>query len=882
MRISRVTVSFALALLLPTTALANSPPARWNRSPDLRSWAFSLPATIAQEAGPQDAAKSSLYEATTLEQQGKLKEARKLYIAAAEGFRAAGDQRDTATSLSAAGNVSLSLGDYTEAINEVEEAVKLRQTLHDDAELGQDFNTIGRAYVYLGNYAAALKHYQEALKFDRIESDAAGEITRLNNIGNVYYFLGHYSLALWFYEEALTRVNATAAEPWNAWQRQLTLSNTAVLYQRLGLEERALELYKQLSRTPQAMPADEYGQLLLNEGVLYRRLGDPIKALELYHAAQALFRSNRHPDGEISALRNIGIARTADLGDFKGAVEAFTAALNLSRRSSDSRGAVLASLYLGEVLRRMHRMKEAKINLDAALAGARKAGLVEEQWKTLYGLGRLAADEGHQQEALNDYRSAISIIETVRAGLRPLALRSDFLADKRDVYDSVIALEIKKPVPPIADIFQWMERSRARMLAERLATETPRPEVSLRELQSRLGPNTVFVEFWMGSQTSAAVWVASKAAGIVRYTSTEQIRNDAARLLAAVQEPADNWRDYSRSLGHRILAGIPLRAHLILVPDGPLNIPFEMLMIPGTDTLLIEKSDVSFLPSARFISPREPRRWAFPWARQLVAFGDPPVSSSDSLAEKEKWQRLPASSGEVRAIAQILPGRAEIHLGTDARKTYLLNRHVEDVPLLHFSTHALVDAENPDRSRILLAPDSSSGDYLFLNEVYSLDMKGVGLVTLSACDTARGTMIRGEGVQAFSQAFLAAGASATTASLWKVDDGPTASFMKQFYYFLDRKDSKAEALRAAKLRFLRSNSSLSEPRYWAAFVLSGDGWNGSTRVVPWSVFFFVMAAILAMVSLVLWRFWTIKAARQGEQKAGQSQLPRLPETQTPG
>ena len=145
----------------------------------------------------------------------------------------------------------------------------------------------------------------------------------------------------------------------------------------------------------------------------------------------------------------------------------------------------------------------------------------------------------------------------------------------------------------------------------------------------------------------------------------------------------------------------------------------------------------------------------------MVAFGDPPVSAGDTFAGSDQgpWQRLTASADEVEGIARLLPGRSQTHVGVDARKNHLLEGRVAGVPLLHFSTHAVVDEENPERSRILLAPDSgaTASDYLFEGEVYNLDLHGVDLTTVSACDTPRGKLIRGEGVEAFSRAFLAAG-----------------------------------------------------------------------------------------------------------------------------
>jgi tetratricopeptide (TPR) repeat protein len=815
---------------------------------------------------------SQLKKAQALEQQGRLKDARSRYHLAAETFRAANDERNLATALSAAAWISVLLGDYREAIHDAEQVVPLRRALRDDSGLSLDLNTIGLAYENLGNYPAAMDHYRQALNADRAGRNVAGEITRLNNIGNIYYFQGRYTDALESYRSALQLVDASAGQSWNPRERKLTIGNMATLYQRLGLEDQALALYQQVPGRPEGMPASEYAHMLLNEGVLYRHLGDPVKALEVYHTSQALFRTARHADGEIGALRNIGIVKVMDLDDLAGALQAFADALRLSRESANNRNVVQASLYLGEVLRRLHRYKEAIDHLQEALATAQKAGMVEEQWKALYVLGRIAEETGSAQDAIGDYRASISIIESIRAGLRAAALRTDFLAGKRDVYDSLIAFELRQPQPANEELLHWMERSRARTLQDRLASRTALLEPRLSLLQARLPPDVVLVEWWMGNQESIAVWVTAGSSGIVRLGGVDSLRREIAQLLAALQSPSDEWKPASRELGSRLLAGIPLRNHMIVVQDGTLNFPVEVLGIPGSDMLLIEQCDVSYLPSARLIAMPETRshRWLLPWDKQLVAIGDPPVSSADTLAQEEHWQPLPASADEVLSIARMIPGRAETHLGADARKAYILDHRVQGVPLLHLSTHARIDPEHPGRSRILLASDSPTrADYLFQDEVGSLDLRDVGLVTLSACDTGRGKIVEGEGVQDFSQSFLAAGASATVTSLWKVADEPTASFMKQFYYSLVHGASKAEALRTAKLRFLRSNSALSSPRYWAAFVITGDGWRPTALVFSWSTVLIAVATALTAISLLFWGATALMAERRARRKAPQ-------------
>jgi tetratricopeptide (TPR) repeat protein len=812
--------------------------------------------------------KSPLEQAQKLQQQGKLKEARDQYRVAAETFRASGDQRNLAVALSAAGDISVSLGDYQDALRDAEEALKLRQALRDDEGLAVDFNTMGLAYESLGDYAAALNHYQQALKINRMLGNVVGVIGRLDNIGNMHFYQARYMDALESYQSALALVDANKDKSWNAWGRKLTIGNIATLYQKLGLEEQALDLYQQISGRPEDMAPAEYAQMLLNEGVLYRHLGDPVKALEVYHSSQAVFRTARNADGEIRALRSIGIVKTMDLDDLPGALQAFTEVLRLSRQSSNKRGLAEASLYLGEVLRRLHRYQEASNHLHEALATAETAGLVEEKWKSLYALGRIAEETGSEPAALEDYRKASEIIESVRAGIRVASLRTDFLADKRDVYDALIAIQLREPKPSPDELLQWMERNRARNLQDSLVARVPLSEARVETVQQHLPPDTLLVEIWIARQDSAAVWVTASASGVLGYGHGSEIGEHLSQLVGALQSGGDEWKQPSRELGNLLLAGLPRRQHMLVVQDGPVNIPFEVLAVPGSDSLLIEQSDITYLPAARMIATRDAsrHRWLLPWNRELVAFGDPPVSATDTLAQNERWQPLPASKEEVHGIAQIVPGRVEIHLGADARKSYLLDHHLENLPLLHLSTHAVVDPERPDHSRILLASSSGAADYLFLDDVGKLDLKNVGLVTVSACDTARGKMVAGEGIQAFSQSFLAAGASATVTSLWKIADEPTANFMNQFYYSLARGLPKAEALRAAKLRFLRSNSAFSHPRYWAAFIITGDGWNPTTPVIPWSAVIIAVAAILGLMSLILWRTAKLRAVKRERRK----------------
>lgn len=141
---------------------------------------------------------------------------------------------------------------------------------------------------------------------------------------------------------------------------------------------------------------------------------------------------------------------------------------------------------------------------------------------------------------------------------------------------------------------------------------------------------------------------------------------------------------------------------------------------------------------------------------------------------------------------------------------------------------------------------SQSDGILTAKAVQELDLSRVQLATLSACETGLGKSAGGEGVLGLQRAFQLAGARTSICSLWRVDDAATKTLMVEFYKRLwDKKHpvGKLEALRQAQLtmlkhydvkqmkidRGLKRESPAPEnvahrlsPKYWAAFVLSGD------------------------------------------------------------
>jgi CHAT domain-containing protein len=145
--------------------------------------------------------------------------------------------------------------------------------------------------------------------------------------------------------------------------------------------------------------------------------------------------------------------------------------------------------------------------------------------------------------------------------------------------------------------------------------------------------------------------------------------------------------------------------------------------------------------------------------------------------------------------------------------------------ILHFATHGVLDSDDPQLSSIVLSWVDQNGNATYglmsLYDIYSLDLSAE-LTVLSACQTALGKDIKGEGYIGLAHGFMSAGANTVVASLWKVDDKATSLLMTDFYQsMLQQGMPPSTALRAAKLKLMQDKR-WRAPYYWAGFVLQGE------------------------------------------------------------
>jgi CHAT domain-containing protein len=161
----------------------------------------------------------------------------------------------------------------------------------------------------------------------------------------------------------------------------------------------------------------------------------------------------------------------------------------------------------------------------------------------------------------------------------------------------------------------------------------------------------------------------------------------------------------------------------------------------------------------------------------------------------------------------------------DANRDAVLKADLARFRILHFATHSFFDDERPDLSGIVLSMVDRSGrrrnGFLRLYDIYNLRLNA-DLVVLSACRTALGKEIRGEGLVGLTRGFFYAGAPRVLASLWQVDDRTGAALMAPVYEaILVRHDTPAAALRSAQIAIWRTKG-WDAPYYWGAFVMQGE------------------------------------------------------------
>lgn len=343
----------------------------------------------------------------------------------------------------------------------------------------------------------------------------------------------------------------------------------------------------------------------------------------------------------------------------------------------------------------------------------------------------------------------------------------------------------------------------------------PAEVISLDSFQNNLkGTNQAYMEYIIGEKEGFGMLVTKEEVELFPILEVDSLRIQIKAFKTFLNKPITNNEDkkkyngishfiYNSLFPEQIRPVLEGKSMTIIPDDVLLSIPFEALQTSTADNdYLIYSHQISYANSLTFLSQNSKAE------RQHTnnAIGFAPIQFSSDLPSLEN------SKTELEQL-NLFEG-AKLLIGDKATKQNLV-QNLNDYKLIHIATHASSDKF---REPYLALNDS----LININELY-LTKNSADLVVLSACETAKGELYKGEGVLSLSRSFFNTGAKAVTSTLWSIDDQSSSEIMASFYNYLNDGQSKSEALHQAKLDYLDSHAlSETSPYYWASFVLVGN------------------------------------------------------------
>jgi CHAT domain-containing protein len=410
-----------------------------------------------------------------------------------------------------------------------------------------------------------------------------------------------------------------------------------------------------------------------------------------------------------------------------------------------------------------------------------------------------------------------------------------------------------------------LERIEDNVHADAGQATKPAPTMSAAEIeQATLSSGATFFEYALGQERSY-LWVigGGKVKSYVlppRERLEEMVKE--WRTLAAGRERAGadaaaKLRHLSARLSCALLADAvqPAMTRMVIVSDGELALlPFAALPENACSSTsgkpLAVEHEITLTPSLSVFLTRKPEQEKETFQGEVAIVADPVFDAADPRAaalkngtprhdslpavEPEAGAALPRllnAGYEANAIRETVRKAAGIHhvflaQGFDASLDTVLSPSMQQYRIWHLATHGVYDETMPQFSGLvfsLVRPDGGPRfGFLKAYDIARLNVHAE-LVVLSACDSAAGENLSGEGVMGLSYSFLRAGAREVVSTLWSVDDAKSSELMKAFYKELMRNGGNAAAaLHQSQLTVMRQHEN-SVPYYWAGFELTSVG-----------------------------------------------------------
>jgi CHAT domain-containing protein/predicted negative regulator of RcsB-dependent stress response len=799
----------------------------------------------------------------------------KLHRDASVIFRSIGDGQSEAIALNGVGQAYENLKDYSAALDNYQDALRVSQEKGNlDLESVALLN-VARAYRLSGNLNQAFATCEQSLKLSRSAKKVLTEMVGLNELANIYaaqknhkQTIGQYQKILRFYAGISDR--RRQAMTWN------DLGNA---YLRFGEKQEALKSYER------ALSLSEQGS---DKSVLVSSLYNIARAQRDLGALQPALASIEKSIKIIEELRTNVTSPDFRISYFSGVREHYDLCIDILMQL-DHRYPGQGFSAAGFLTSERARARSLLDILTEVRADVRQGVAPELLAREQYVRGLLRAQARYQMDLSISAKNSIEKEEVARQ-----------INQLRTEYQEIEA-QLRDQNPRVSGFSQSAPLSLEQVQAELRGGDTILLEYALGNERSYLWAVT--------SDSLRSYELPSRSilenAGREVYkllTTRQEVGEGMAGDYQANVEASDRaYYEKALNLSQLLLGPVADQLgtkRIVIVTEGMLQyIPVDSLPLPRSKVapndgialpataedrrLLLDTNEITTLPSVSTLAAIRRHQHKVASSDKLVAiFADPvfnrnddrvqnkinpdsPSSDLDQHANEVVALRGPAgnaglprlvhSSEEADAIVATTPrGTAMVARAFDANRETAMKPSVGGYQIVHFATHGFFNTEHPELSGIVLAmvkPDGSKiNGFMPLQDIYKLDLSAQ-LVVLSACDTALGQDVKGEGLVSLTRGFMYAGSRSVVTSLWKVDDRATAKLMTHFYQaMLQDGMTPAAALRSAKQK-IRGEKAWSAPFFWAGFVLQGEY---KERIVvrsdPWPRTVLVLPVALILLS----------------------------------
>ncbi|MFN7569545.1 MAG: CHAT domain-containing protein [Microcystis sp.] len=772
------------------------------------------------------------------------------------------DSNSLVGSLHDQGWAARNLGKYSQALALYSEALNIAREIKDQDREAFLLTDIGIIYSDFGQYDLALTHFNQALIIVKKSSDnsIAKQVVHhlvINSIGFVYKQLEQEDIALSLFKEALLLRQGFALG--------YILNNIGSIYFDKGELSQALKYYEEALQAPRVIGEPGIPGFTFNKiGLVHSEMGNYTKAIESYQKALVIFRKIKDTPGQAITLSNIG--KLLDKQNqpelaivfYKEAVklieEIRQGLRELSLEKQKTYTETVADTYrrLADLLLQQDRILEAQRVLDLLKVQELDDYLrgVRGNTNTEQGVPKLPPEQKIDEGIEAILNKAVEIGQEISR----LQERQKLNGKLTPSEEQRLAQLWKQQEQIVAEFNKFIESPEVLALINQLKPQTRSADllnnldnlIGLSDNLKKLQQNAVLI-YPIIFDDRLEIILTTADSPPVRHTvkvSKKELNETIRAFREALQNPNLDAKKPAQQLYEWLIKPLENKLKtadaktIIYAPDGQLRyIPLAALY--DGKQWLIERYLVNNITAASltdFNTKPEPKM-------QILAAAF--VKGSYQFRHEGqdfRFNGLPFAGIEVDKLAQTVSPTTK-YFDKDFNQTII--PLLDSYTVVHFATHAAFVVGTPEQSFVLFG----DGTVVTLQTMKNWRFKNIDLIVLSACETGLGGNY-GTGIEILGLGYRlqTAGARAVIASLWSVDDGGTQALMNAFYAALRTgKLSKAAALQQAQIALITSNNPtneqrrgsiriepiegvpsdvanrLSHPRYWAPFILIGNG-----------------------------------------------------------